>query len=532
MVSIQLLGELTVRDGEDVRALPRSRKTRVLLGYLAATARPQRRERLCELLWELPDDPRGALRWSLSKLRGLLDREGAPAIVADRQSAALNLESVEVDLLSVRIALKDGVEAASTATLREVAPRFRGPFLADLDAGLGAELQSWVAGVREETRRLQSAVLVALDDRFAPESEDGLPFAHELIHVDPTWEEAWARLVARLVALGRRQEAEAQYAAAIQSLREVGGVTHVLERALRPAPAQAAVPTTAADEGGTEEPRQEIRFCAAPGGVRIAYALSGQGPPLVKAANWMNHLEYDWESPIWGHLLRGLSRQHTLLRYDARGNGLSDWDVDELSQDAWVSDLAAVVDSAGFDRFPLLGVSQGCAISIDYAVRRPERVSHLILYAGAPAGANKRTGNPEEREERAALKTLMKIGWGQSNPAFRQIFTSTFAPGATKAQADAFNELQRRTTSPESAVRYFDATANLDVRHLLARVTQPTLVMHPRGDMDTPIELGRQLAAGIPGAQFIPLPGQNHLFLQGEPAEARFFDELRRFLAS
>jgi DNA-binding SARP family transcriptional activator/pimeloyl-ACP methyl ester carboxylesterase len=528
MVSIQLLGELCVRNGEGVMPLPPSRKTRVLLAYLAISARPQRRERLCELLWDLPDDPRGALRWSLSKLRTLLDREAAPVVVADNQTVALNVTPEQVDVLAIRAALRHGIDAAQTATLREVAARFKGPFLADAGAGLGPELQSWIAAERDDARRLQAGVLTALDDRYPAVDEDGLPFVRELVRLEQTSEEAWARLIARLLALGRTQEAEAQYAAANDALSEVGGVTHILERAFR----RSAVPPDDSGPSPAVEPRQEIRFCRAPGGVRIAYALSGTGPPLVKAANWMNHLEYDWESPIWGHFLRGLSREHALLRYDARGNGLSDWEVDELSQDAWVSDLEAVVDAAGFERFPLLGVSQGCAISVDYAVRHPERVSHLILYAGAPAGAHKRGGNAEERETREALRTLMKVGWGQSNPAFRQVFTSIFVPGASKAQADAFNELQRRTTAPECAVRYFDATADLDVRHLLGRVTQPTLVLHPRGDMDTPIELGRQLAAGIPGARFVPLPGQNHLFLEGEPAEARFFEELRRFLSS
>ena len=159
--------------------------------------------------------------------------------------------------------------------------------------------------------------------------------------------------------------------------------------------------------------KQEIKYCRAPDGVRLAYATSGSGPPLVKAANFMNHLEYDWESPVWRHVVRGLSLDHTLVRYDARGNGMSDWDVDELSLDAWVRDLETVVDAAGVDRFPLLGISQGCAISIAYAVRNPERVSHLVLYGGFALGPNKRS--PREKEERMAMTTLdaYRLGHGQ-----------------------------------------------------------------------------------------------------------------------
>jgi class 3 adenylate cyclase/pimeloyl-ACP methyl ester carboxylesterase len=276
--------------------------------------------------------------------------------------------------------------------------------------------------------------------------------------------------------------------------------------------------------------QQEVNYCRASDGVRLAYAKVGQGPPLVKTANWMNHLEFDWESPIWRHLLQGLAKDHTLIRYDARGNGLSDWDVDEISFDAWVNDLGTVVDAAGVDRFPLLGISQGCSVSIAYAVQNPQRVSHLVLYGGFAVGANKRARTEAEKEEYDAMLTLMRLGWGKANPAFRQMFTSQFIPGGTKEQSDWLNELQRTTTSPECAARYLQTTGNIDVAALLAKVTVPTLVMHARGDARVPFEAGRQMAAGIPGARFVALQGQNHLFLQHEPASARFFEELGLFL--
>jgi class 3 adenylate cyclase/pimeloyl-ACP methyl ester carboxylesterase len=274
---------------------------------------------------------------------------------------------------------------------------------------------------------------------------------------------------------------------------------------------------------------QEIKYCRASDGVRLAYATIGQGPPLVKMANWLNHLEYDWESPIWHHLLEGLARNHTLIRYDARGNGLSDWDVDELSLEAWVGDLETVVDAVGIDRFPLFGVSQGCAISIAYATRHPERVSHLILYGGFALGGAKRS--PERHERLKAMLTLMRLGWGLDDPTFRQMFTSQFIPECTKEQADWFNDLQRKTTSPECAARYLEVVMNFDVRELLPQVQVPTLVMHVRDDVIVPIDAGRQMAAGIPGARFLALPGRNHLFLKHEPASARFFEEINLFLS-
>ena len=290
-------------------------------------------------------------------------------------------------------------------------------------------------------------------------------------------------------------------------------------------------PVTAAGRVDLARLKQEIKYCRTSDGVRLAYATAGSGPPLVKAGNWMNHLEYDWESPVWRHVLRGLAKDHTLVRYDARGNGLSDWDVGELSLDAWVSDLETVVDAAGVARFPLLGISQGCAVSVTYAVRHPERVSHLILYGGFAFGPNK-SESADVREQFAAMNTLLRFGWGADNPAFRQMFTGLFMPGATQEQMDFFNELQRRTTSPECAFRYRQAVGDFDVRDLLPRVSAPTLVMHARDDAVAPFEAGRRLASGIPGARFVAFQGQNHLFLENEPAFQRFFEEIELFLKS
>ena len=249
--------------------------------------------------------------------------------------------------------------------------------------------------------------------------------------------------------------------------------------------------------------QQEIRFCTASDGVQLAYSLIGQGPPLMKTGNWMTHLEFDLESPVWRHLYRELAKDHTLVRYDARGNGLSDRTVDEISFDAFLGDLEAVADASGVTRFALLGISQGCAVAIAYAVRHPERVSHLILYGGYAVGWNKRARSAAEKEEEDAVLTLMRLGWGKENAAFRQLFTSQFIPGATKEQADWFNELQRITVSGETAARIFTAIGETDVTALLPRVSAPTLVLHAREDARVPFEAGRRMAAGIPGARFV-----------------------------
>jgi pimeloyl-ACP methyl ester carboxylesterase/DNA-binding winged helix-turn-helix (wHTH) protein len=290
-------------------------------------------------------------------------------------------------------------------------------------------------------------------------------------------------------------------------------------------------PATGAQSAPVAAPRQEIQFCTAPDGVRIAYAAVGNGPPLVKTANWLNHLEYDWQGPIWSHLLRALAGKYRLVRYDERGNGLSDWDVGDISLDAFVSDLETVVDAAGLEKFPLLGISQGCAVSIAYAVRHPERVTRLVLYGGYARGRRKR-GSQSEIELADALVTLMRQGWGQENPAYRQIFTSRFIPDATAEQAHWFNELQRITTTPENAVRIRRALDDMDVTGLLASIRVPTLVLHCRNDAVQPFEEGRRMAAGIAGSRFVALEGRNHLILEHEPAWARLLEEVTHFLGS
>jgi pimeloyl-ACP methyl ester carboxylesterase len=244
----------------------------------------------------------------------------------------------------------------------------------------------------------------------------------------------------------------------------------------------------------------------------------------------MTHLEKDLESPIWRHLWRDMARDHTLLRYDARGNGLSDWEVEEVSFEAFVRDLEAVVDAAGIEKFDLLAISQGCAVSIAYAARHPERVNRLVLYGGYSVGWAKRTRSAAEKEQLAAMVTLMRLGWGQENSAFRQMFTSQFAPDATREQADWFNNLQRISCSPETAVRTFEANGETDVTEFLGKITVPTLVMHSREDGRVPFESGRRMAAGIPGARFVPLQSRNHLILEDEPAYPLFRDEIRSFL--
>jgi pimeloyl-ACP methyl ester carboxylesterase len=308
-----------------------------------------------------------------------------------------------------------------------------------------------------------------------------------------------------------------------KGLRFVGAVSEEAAPAAEPGPA-------AKDRGRqAAELRQEVRFCTAADGVRIAFALVGDGPPLVKAAHYLAHLEYDWQSPIWSPFLHALAAGCRLVRYDERGNGLSDWDVDDISFEAFVRDLESVVEASRLERFALFGPSQGCAVSIAYAVRHPERVTRLVLYGGFARGRRKR-GSHTEIEQAEAVYTLMRLGWGQENPAFRQLFTSLFIPGGSAEQMQWLNDLQRNTTSPENAVRIRMAMDDIDVEDLLARVEVPTLVLHRRDDAVVPFEEGRRMAAGIRGARFVALEGRNHMILGTDPDLDRLLGEMRSFL--
>jgi pimeloyl-ACP methyl ester carboxylesterase/DNA-binding winged helix-turn-helix (wHTH) protein len=341
---------------------------------------------------------------------------------------------------------------------------------------------------------------------------------------------------------GHRFVAPATLSTRIKALRQALGDDGASQRVIRTvrgrgfrfiddvsATEQAAGVDADAVEAAVPALTQQIRFCTATDRVRIAYATTGEGPPLIKPANWLTHLEYDWKSPVWRHWLSGLGRSYTLTRYDARGCGLSDHDVDDFSFEAWVRDLETVVDDLRLDRFPLLGISQGCAVAIAYATRHPERVSRLVLYGGYACGRNHRNPTPQQQLEATILRNLIRVGWGRDNPAFRQVFGTLFLPDGNPDQFRWFDDLAR-TVPVENALRIEETAHGIDVREQAALLDVPTLVLHSRGDAMIPFDAGRRLAALIPGAQFVPLDSRNHVLLEDEPAFSAFLTEVRMFL--
>jgi pimeloyl-ACP methyl ester carboxylesterase/DNA-binding CsgD family transcriptional regulator len=277
---------------------------------------------------------------------------------------------------------------------------------------------------------------------------------------------------------------------------------------------------------------QRIGFVTAPDGTRIAYATHGHGYPLVRAPHWLSHIQYEWDSPIWQPWLAALGARFHVLRYDERGNGLSDWDVHDFSFEAWMEDMELVVEAARYERFALFGISQGAQLAIAYAVRHPERVSHLVILGGYLTGWGHVELTDAIRDEIAALITLMRVGWGRQSPIFRRVWTTKFVPDGDEDLLRAYDELMRRTASPANAARFEEAFGRIDVAGLAPLVRCPTLVLHLDGDQVVGFEEGLRVAAAIPGARFVQLNGRNHVLRPDEPAWAAFLAELDEFVGS
>ncbi len=499
-LEIRLLGELQVMLHGAEMPLPASRKARGLLAFLAATGRPHRRERLCELFWDLPNDPKAALRWSLTKLRKVVDCPQRMRIMADRERVALDVDGVRVDVHEACARLRQSPEKLSVVELEDMARQLDAVLLDGLDGAGDTAFDSWLAAERADAQAARVTVLRLL-----------------ATHVDIP-----AVLAAKWSRLWR--DADPEGAAAFQQTAAGPSATSA-----RPAAPKDADQSTSTRHAGALR-AQRIGFCQVPDGTRIAYATVGSGPPLLKAANWLTHLEFDWTSPIWGACFSEMARSRTFIRYDERGCGLSDWEVKDLSFESFVEDLEAVADKLALERFPLLGISQGAAVSIAYAVRHPERVSGLILIGSYAAGW-RHLASCEEKARREAVRNLTEVGWGTDNPAYRHIFSQTFMPDAGAAELTWFDAFQRSTTSPHNAARFQDAFGDIDVRDRLAEVRVPTIVLHSKDDQRIPLEHGRAVASAIPNARFVPLESRNHVLVDYEPAWRTCMDAVQDFLA-
>ena len=520
-VRVHLLGRLAVTvDG--VAASDFARRTACQLIALLALdpARRLHRERVMAALW--PDagaeEAANALHKAAHFARRATGRTDAVVLRGEMVSLFPGT-SVEVDVdafeAAARAALAEDDEAAATAVL----DRWPAELLPD------EPYAPWADAPRQRIDLLRRRLLL-LARRWA-----------DLVALDPTDEQAALGLAAEQLGSGDRAGALRTVARIERVLREELGIglspegvalrARVLERTA-PMPGRAAV-VPAPREASLA--RQRLGFCRAPDGVRLAYATSGTGPPLVKVANWLSHLDHDWGSPVWSHWWLELCRDHTLVRYDERGCGLSDWDVDadSFTLEAWVRDLETVVDTLGLERFPLLGLSQGGPIAVTYAARHPERVSHLVVY-GTCARAVWPRASREQKSELAALGQLLRVSWGSDAPGFRQVYDAKFLPDGPLELWRAFDQLQRRSSSPENAFRLWGAFGRLDASEAARSLDVPTLILHPQGDLVWSFDDAEELHAAIPGSRLVALDTRTHILRADEPAFGQFLQEVRDFL--
>ncbi|MCB0191761.1 MAG: alpha/beta fold hydrolase [Anaerolineae bacterium] len=564
------------------------RKALAMLIYLAVTGQPHSRDALATLFYPDHDQSRARayMRRDLATLNTSLDGDW---LDVERDTVALkHLDGFWLDmaqfqqLLAQNKSHNHSLETACTeclARLNEATTVYTDDFLAGFTLRDCPEFDEWQFFQAETLRQTLAKSLETLVQGQAQQGkpEVATPHARRWVALDPLHEPAQRALIQLYDQTGQPAAALRQYEEyvdllekelglppedetttlyeAIKAKRMLGsylkqqnvdvkssrsGSSSPLEKfpsikkqeskkqeIIEAVPPSAIVPTSS-----TTEQQQQIHYCQTSDNVRIAYATVGSGPPLVKAANWLSHLEYDWQSPVWQHWLTGLSNHHTLIRYDERGCGLSDWNVQDFSLDAWVRDLEAVVDATGLERFPLLGISQGAPIAMAYAIRHPEKVSHLILYGALFRGRLQRELTTQQIEEVQMFLQLIRVGWGQENPAFRQVFTSMFMPEATVEHQRWFNELQRVSTSPENALRLANSFNMLDARPLAPLVQTPTLILHAMGDIEIPLSEGKLAAELMPNAKLVPLQSNNHILLEHEPAWGQFLAHIDAFLGT
>jgi pimeloyl-ACP methyl ester carboxylesterase/DNA-binding SARP family transcriptional activator len=520
-VRVSLLGEPTVAvAGSEPTGFGRRSAAQLVALLALEPAHRLHRERVMAALWPdaAPEDAANALHKAAHFARR--STGSADAVVLRGEMVSLFPgATVQVDLAAFEAAARAALTGDDQAAASAVLERWPADLLPD------EPYAGWADAPRQRVDLLRRRLLLVAR-RWS-----------DLVALDPTDEQAALGLAAEQLDGGDRAGALRTVARIERVLREELGIglspegTALRVRALDSAAPLPGRPPVVPAPRSAGLARQTLGFCRAPDGVRLAYATSGTGPPLVKVANWLSHLDHDWGSPVWSHWWRELSRDHTLVRYDERGCGLSDWDVDadSFTLEAWVRDLETVVDTLGLERFPLLGLSQGGPIAVTYAARHPERVSHLVVY-GTCARAVWPRASAEQKSELVALGQLLRVSWGSDAPGFRQVYDAKFLPDGPLELWRAFDQLQRRSSSPENAFRLWGAFGRLDASEAARSLDVPTLIVHPRGDLVWSFDDAEELHAAIPGSRLVGLDTRNHILRADEPAFAQFLHEVRAFL--
>lgn len=523
-VKVTLLGDFELRiDGRQVAPETFGRRDPLrLVKFLAlAPSRRVHRDQVVDTLW--PDAAFDSVANRLHKAAHFVRKatDCADSVVLSGDTVALFPNSdMEIDAVEFDRLARDVTATGDRSSIERALAIYAGDLL-PYDV-----YEDWAFHHRQRLQLRFRELLRAAGD------------FERLVAVDPTDEDGHVGIMRVMLRRGDRSGVLRQFDVLRGILEQELGVGPSVEAcslrdlALGPARLSSGL-ADRADVSPRSAPlaTQRVHLCTTTDDVRLAYAVSGSGPPLVKASNWLTHLDYDWDSPVWRHWWQALSSRHTLIRYDERGCGLSDWDVDaeSFSLEAWVRDLETVVDALGLERFPLLGISQGGPIAITYADRHPERVSHVIVY-GTCARATWANASDERRRELNALGELIKLSWGTDQPGFRQVYDAKFLPDGPLEQWRAFDELQRRSTSPRNAHRLWNAFGTLDCAEAARRLDVPTLIVHSGDDQVWSFDEAEALHSMVSGSHLVKLPSNNHILQAHEPAFAEFIDVIERFL--
>jgi pimeloyl-ACP methyl ester carboxylesterase/DNA-binding SARP family transcriptional activator len=559
-LTLRFLGEMeVVREGRPL-ALPRSRKTRALLAYLALSGRSHRRARLCEMFWDVTDDPRGALRWSLSKIRGLVDEPELGRLRSDRDAIWFDDAGARVDLTWARAQIARGPESLPSEGLAEVARTFRGDLLEGLHLTEFSDFHAWCVAEREDARGLHGRVLRVLLDRLVDAPENALEHARALARLAPADEAARASLVRLLAATGRREEAEQQHDDGVRAIAESGAVpTGELAatwRRLRRAPGRTAADATPgaaapraepAESPGADAAKREsepaedslpiprpprgikvptpVTRYARSGDVNVAYQVFGEGPDLVLVPGWVSHVEYSWEEPSFARSLSRLRSFSRVILFDRRGTGLSDRVSDLPTLEQRMDDVRAVMDAAGSERASIFGISEGGPLAMLFAATYPERTDALVLY-GTFARGSWHADYPWRWKTEQWEVVLEFIGkyWGTGRVA------TALAPSIASdpSLVEGWGRFERLAVSPGGAQALFRMMLACDVRHVLPAIQSPTLVLNRSGDPITTAPGARYIAEHVPGARYVELPGADHFPWVGD--WEGLLDEVQEFV--
>jgi DNA-binding SARP family transcriptional activator/pimeloyl-ACP methyl ester carboxylesterase len=530
---LKVLGSFALEDCNGRELMLPTRKTRALFAFLALRADQwTSRQRLTGLLWSDRDEvqARQSLSQALTAIRKLGTSLNTELVIAHSDRVRLNQAALETD-----VGLLCEQKNISASRIMSIC---RGPMLEGFPE-LDPEFAQWLTSERTvQLERCVRTLQSTIDElQRAQDYSSALSLSQRLVTLDPLLEAGHRSCVNALLGQGERMAAIRQikrYEALLRDELDVGlsnELAELLQRISEPAgQSKTRVDFEAVAEGcspGCEY--SHAQYCEAFDGVRLAYSVVGEGEPVVRAGQWGTHIDYDWKVQTRREFMEVLSRKHAFIRYDVRGTGLSDWNVEEISFEAFLRDLETVIDVLGLKEFALFGQSQGAAIAAAYAARNPGRVKRLVMLGGFAQGRRTR-GEARQLQESDALITLIKEGWGKSNPAYVQMLGSIIMPGASREQLVAFTELQRATMSPDNAARLRMASDEIDILDELDKVIAPTLVLHARDDAMVPVEQGRQLAARIKGARYIELDSSNHAPMPNEPAWRRILEEISSFL--